>query len=271
MTKPNEEIATRPPANPLPVGSQQQFDRYLPVAALIPESEIEILRGDVSLVLVNAQTGADAVLARIDEVREALPKVSVPAIENITDLGLALAFAAGQIERYAAPASDVRAMISRASQLRTLLLGTADMLALAGVLPAPTVKKIREGRGSIDTAGDCVALAALYQENAAAVHGKVPFTTAEVAEAADVGSRLLAVLRPEAAARKPATKEVLDAATARNQLWTLFERTWENEIWRSGAWLFGRDVDEHVPPLLSRVVGKRASKDAPSDPGFVEE
>src|SRR5437870_1998456 len=84
-------------------------------------------------------------------------------------LGAGLAYAAGQVERYAPPPSDVKELLARAHRLRALLLKSADALAVAGMIPAAQVAKIREGRGSIDTAGDCVALAALFQKKAAAV------------------------------------------------------------------------------------------------------
>lgn len=57
---------------------------------------------------------------------------------------------------------------------------------------------------------------------------------------------------------------------ARDRLWTLFEWTWEARVWR--AWLLGRAVDEHVPPLQSRVVGKRAKVPAgPAAEGAAKE
>lgn len=130
---------------------------------------------------------------------------------------------------------------------------------LAGVLPAARIAKIREGRGPMDTVGDCVALAALFTKEAQAVRGKTPVTAAQVRETAEIGARLGAALRPKGARRK--VDDNLSAATdARDQLWTLFHRTWEDQVWRAGAWLFGRAVDRHVPPLHSRVVRKPRPK-----------
>ena len=108
-----------------------------------------------------------------------------------------------------------------------------------------------------------MALASLFEKNAAAVRGKVPFTAAQVKEAAEVGSRLLATLKPKSA-KKATAKDLTAAAEARDRLWTLFEKTWEQTIWRAGAWVFGRAVDQHVPALQSRVVGKRPAKVPPA-------
>ena len=78
-----------------------------------------------------------------------------------------------------------------------------------------------------------------------------------------MGSRLLAILKPASAGRKQRSKEAADMADKRDRFWTLFETTWEDQVWRAGAWVFKRDVDEYVPPLHSRVVGKRAAKPTP--------
>jgi len=266
---PTKQKAQTQPSGDAPslAGSQAQYERFLPKAKQLPAAEVKPLRNDASLLLANAGRGIDAVLEEADEVRAGLPKIKVAEIEALRDLGAALAYAAGQVDRFAPPPTDLKAMLARSVTLRALLIGTADVLVVAGILPAAQVKKIHEGKGAIDIAGDCVALAALFQKNAAAVRGKVPFTTAEVKEAAEVGSRLLAVLRPKAAGGKPAAKELTAATDVRDRLWTLFERGWEQNVWRAGAWLYGRAVDEHVPALASRAVGKKKAKPAPAPAG----
>jgi len=174
------------------------------------------------------------------------------------DCGAQDTYAAGQVERFAATPSDVKVLLAQAHKLRALLLTSADVLVLAGILPAASVAKIRQGKGSIDTAGDCVALAALFTKHADAITGKVPVTASHLQAADAVGSRLLRVLHPSSA-KRPTDKELVAASDARDRLWTLFERTWEDHVWRAGAWLFGRDVDQFVPLLMSRVVGRRAA------------
>ena len=61
-----------------------------------------------------------------------------------------------------------------------------------------------------------------------------------------------------------------DMVELRDRFWSLYAHTWEWQVWRAGAWLFARSVDEHVPPLLSRVVARRkpvGEEAAPSSPG----
>ncbi len=261
MSNENTPEATPRPDNagdPEPAGSHEQYDRWLPEARNIPAAQVRSLNADASLARANAKLGVDAVLPHSDRLKRELPGISVPAISDLSNLGLALAYAQIQVDRYAPPA-EVKKMLARASDLRGLLFSSADALAQAGVLPAAGVAKIREGRGGIDMAGDCVALAALFTKHALAVRGKTPVTAAQVRETAEIGARLGAALRPKGGRRK--VDEGLFLATdARNRLWTLFERTWEDQVWRAGAWLFGRAVDRHVPPLHSRVAPKPRPK-----------
>jgi len=50
--------------------------------------------------------------------------------------------------------------------------------------------------------------------------------------------------------------EQKDSIFIRDALWTLVEDGYDG-LWRAGAWLFGRGVDEHVPPLLSREIARK--------------
>ncbi|MBI5479012.1 MAG: hypothetical protein HY906_09160 [Deltaproteobacteria bacterium] len=249
-----------------PAGSQACYEAHLPAARKIPAAEVRPMRADLALALTNAHVGVDAVLGYVAQLKKELPRVAVVAIATLPDVGLGLAFAAGQVARYAPPPSGVQGWLKRAHQLRAVMLSSADALAAAGVLPAAALAKIHAGHGGIDTAGDCVALAALFQQHAAAIRGKTPVTAAHVREAAEVGTRLLAVLQPKGAKRKGGTSELKAATESRDRLWTLFERTWEDQVWRAGAWLFRRAVDQHVPPLQSRVGHKRPAKAAPPTP-----
>jgi hypothetical protein len=248
-----------------PVGSQAEYERLLPMAMKLSAAAVRPMRVEASLALQNGQRGVDAVLPCSAQISKDLPQVSLAAIEELSNMGLAVAYAAGQLDRLAPAPSETRALVARATELRALMLGAAQVLALAGVLPQVAIKKIRQGHGAIDAAGDCVALAALYQGNADAVRGKTPVSAAQVREASDLGSRLLTILKPASAGRKAKNKEAAEMADKRDRLWTLYESTWEDHVWRAGAWVFKREVDASVPSLHSRVVGKRVAK--PGAPG----
>lgn len=240
------------------VAGSAHYARYLPQAMALPESEVKSFRPDVSLATINAARGVEMVLGHASELAVALPRLDVGAVRTLGDLGSALAFAAAQVERFAPTPTNLKAQLVEARSVRALLLAGADMLVLTGVFPAGNVAKIRKGRGPIDTAGDCVALAALFTKYGAAATAKVAVTAADIQRADEVGSRLLRLLRP-GRAKKPVDKDLIAATDARDRLWTLFERTWQDNVWRAGAWLFGRDVEQYVPPLHSRVGGRRAA------------
>ena len=260
-SSPRPRRAAPPPAAPS-AGSAEHYQRFLPAAQALPPAEVRPLRLDFALALANAQRGVAAVLAHRDRLRAELPKLSLAAIDGLGGLGLAVTYAAGQVQRYAPAATGTRALLAQAQELRALLLASAEALARSGGLAPATVAKIREGRGPIDAAGDCVALAALFRRHSAAVRNKTPVTAAQLEQAAAVGSRLLAVLSPKGARRGPVA-EVAAATLIRDRLWTLFDQTWEREVWRAGAWLFGREVENRVPLLASRVVAKRPAKVKP--------
>lgn len=257
-----------PDDSPVPAGSQEKYDLLLPEALKIPAEQVRPLRADINLAVVNAQRGVEAVLGQSDRLQKELPGVSVASISGLSEIGLALAYAAGQVERWAPAQSDVKSLLATATELRSILLASADALARVGILSPAAVAKIHEGHGSIDIAGDCIALAALFTKSAEAVRGKSPVSAAQIREAAEVGTRLIALLRPGGTRRKSAASGDLATATnARDRLWTLFERTWEDQVWRAGAWLFGRKVDSQVPPLQSRVLRKRGAKPPKPTPG----
>jgi hypothetical protein len=247
------------PAASKPTSSQREYERFLPAAMALPAESVRPLRVDAELAVVNARRGASAVLEKERELRADLPKLSIARIRSLERLGLALGFAVAEVRRFAPPPSQVRQMLKRASELRALLLHSADALALAGLLNAAAVAKIHRGSGARDVAGDCVALATLFRDNAARLRGKSPVTAEHLGEAERAGSDLLGVIRPRGARRVP-PPALQQARQVRDRFWTLFVQTWEDEVWRAGAWLFRRDVDRHVPSLVTRAHRRRAKR-----------
>ena len=47
------------------------------------------------------------------------------------------------------------------------------------------------------------------------------------------------------------------------RVWTLLVRQYER-VWKDGAFMYGRQVDEFVPPLGSRVVVKHKADPVPA-------
>ncbi len=120
---------------------------------------------------------------------------------------------------------------------------------------------IHAGTGKIDTATDCIDLAALFRTYAAKVKGNTAVTTAEVAEAATLGSDLLKLLKPRTA-KKVRPADAKKAADVRDRLWTLVKQGYD-ALWRACAYLYGADdVVTRVPALQARTATTSTRKKA---------
>ncbi len=240
-------------------GSEAAYERFLDAARALPKADVERLAIDPAVAYHNVKAGVDAVLAREADVRK-LPGIDLRELRELPPLCLGLSFAALQIDRNSD--GQTRALLREAATLRRTLMTGAEALAAAGLLPAAAVAKIREGRGPLDQADDCVALSALFRKHAPALRGKTAVTAADTKRAAEVGTELRTRLKP-VRARRPGESE----AELRDRFWTLLVRGYD-KLWRAGAFVYGRrEIDERVPPLGSvpgRKGGKRAGGETPA-------
>nr|HEX4313817.1 hypothetical protein [Kofleriaceae bacterium] len=235
------------------------FQRYLARAMQIPDDQIRTPRSNFSNVVHNAAAGLDALAPHHDAIAK-LPDITVADIEEVREISKAYLFAVTRAQRTAPIVGDLRARIREAHKLRAAFVAKFEVLVLDGVVPASEVAGIRRGHGPIDAAGDCIALATLVHKHATAIAGHLKIDPADVLRASELGSQLLAELRSATAPakRKPTAADI----DARDRLWTLLETTWQQRVWRAGAWVFGHDVDDHIPALGSR----RVSKSKPAKP-----
>ncbi|MBS2032620.1 MAG: hypothetical protein JST54_32400 [Deltaproteobacteria bacterium] len=249
-------------------GSQALVQKFLKEAMAIPAKDVRPMNGDPQLAAKNARDGVNTLLPYAAQLRKELPKVQLDKLRAVPEMAQALIFAANQVTLTVAPAGQTKALVSQANQLRNVMLSSADSLANAAILPPTDVAKIHKGRGSMDAANDLIALAALFQKNAGKVKGKTPVDATMIKQADALGSQLLSLLQPAGAKRQnKKTAEQKRAADLRDRLWTLMLTTWDQHVWRSGAWIFGRDVDANVPPLLARAGTPRSSKDGSGNGG----
>ena len=241
-------------------GSQADYDAFLSVAMKVAATEIVLMRADPQLALHNLQIGIGNVLAEHPRLAT-LPETDVEQLASSVRIALAVIFAATQV----APAmggAGLAQRLARATALRALLLKTADALALAGLVPKAEVDTIRKGRGRLDAARDLVALAALFSKHGAALRGKHAVTAAQRTEAAGLGTELLTILKPGRAKRTRAKPAV--GTDERDRLWTLLVKR-HDQLWRAGAYLFGRElVDAKVPSLQASRGGRRKKVAAPT-------
>jgi hypothetical protein len=145
-------------------GSEEANQRFLAIAMKIPDGEILVARVDGTLVILNCATGVSALAPHRDFIQTLSSVISLDEIDSLADLGLAFQYSITKFERLAPVSKETKADISTASEIRSTLLAKADILVTAGIIPAAAVAAIRHGRGAIDTARDCLALAVLFRQ-----------------------------------------------------------------------------------------------------------
>jgi hypothetical protein len=245
------------------IGSQAAYDLFLPEAQKLPADKLSDYRADPQLAYQNVKRGASNVLAELTRIKHELPLADIEAVRTLPQVTQGLIFSALQVNRDVGSPGTIEALLDRAHPIRRKLLKSAEALAESKEIPEADVAPIRPGRGKVDTANDCVALAALFRKHAKKLAGKTAITGADIAEADEVGSKLQTLLKPKGtpADNRPAP-DLAAAVDNRNRFWTLVDQRHEM-MWRIGAWLWGHAVDEHVPPLQSRSV-ERASAEPPA-------
>ncbi|MDI1451068.1 hypothetical protein [Polyangium sp. 6x1] len=234
---------------------QKAFEKYLLAAKALPAADILPYRLDPDLALVNVTTGMKVVHDHQAVIAAHLPKIDLASLLALPELALATKYAALAAEQEAPSESLVQAKLSIARDLRGKLLSVAKGLAENGIVPQAEVDTIAAGRGLRDRAEDCVSLASLFRKHAAAVSGKHPLTTAQIDDAAEVGSWLVANLRPADAPPKPSTGPT-HAVEIRNRFATLLARA-HARLQVVAHYFHEDDWEERVPALGSRRVKRQ--------------
>jgi hypothetical protein len=251
------------------IDARAAFDRFLPAAMHLPKSGLVGFRGDPEVALGNVKIGVASVLAEQARVKNELPAVNISDVASMPELALALSYANLQASVPQKSGGEIVREIRAAQALRHTLLSIADGLAAAGLVPKREVDAIRAGQGSIDTAKDCVALGDLFERHGKAIAGKHAATAQMLNGARRVGAYLLENLKP-AQARKTLGKANAAEIEARDRLWTLLVQR-HDVLRRIGFWLWGAEIDAHVPALLrqrapSKGKGAKAAKKAAGAP-----
>lgn len=263
--KKNTGVGSKAAATPGAAGSEEAYERFVTKARALDASAVIPMRADPTTAHHNVNLAVPEVLAQEAAYKGELPKANWKQFKELPAIALAVVFAANRVDRNTGSTGEIAAMLSKARELREVLLTSAVALAAAGIIPARDVERIQEGKGFFDIAGDCSDLSALFRKHNAALKGKTHVTAAQIKEAGEVGAALLKVLRPASAKRsRKAPVEVANAADIRDRLWTLLVLGYR-ELRRVGMWIWMDEVDAHVPPLGSRASSgsRKAGGDAP--------
>jgi hypothetical protein len=224
------------------------YARFLPAADAIPSDQVKALRADAALALHNVEVGVRSVTGAREGIDAQIRGVDWRAIEGLPGLARAVCLAAARVESSVLPGVGVADKLSEARKLRVVLLKTAEALAEAGRLPVEAVEAIRAGHGFLDTANDCVDLAALFRKHRAKIAGLHALTAEQLARAAELGAELVLALKPRLAKAGEDAAAHARAVDARDRLWTLLLSE-HRELRRLGAFQWVDEVDSHVPPL----------------------
>ncbi len=260
-----EPTTALPVPTPADIGALQE--RFLPLARTVDARDVQEFVGDASLVYHNVELGTRNVVAEAGRIAAELPTVSLPLLHEAPLLAQVFTFSTRKVQRHLKSPGTTAQLLKRAYAVRETLLEAAKPLVRNGLLSKAEMDRILAGRGRIDAANDCVDLAALFRGQWATLQSKTLVTEADVQEAAEVGATLQTLLHPERARpRTELTAEMKETIDLRNRFWTVL-RNRHQLLWRVGAWLFGPEVDEKVPPLLSfRVVSKSTDRAPESVP-----
>ncbi|MDI3287474.1 hypothetical protein [Polyangium sp. 15x6] len=237
---------------------QKAHDKFLLAAKALPVDAILPYRLDPDLALVNVKTCMKVVHDHQAAIPTHLPKIDLASLLALPELALAAKYAALAAEQEAPSESQVQAKLSLARDLRGKLLSVAKGLAENGLVPQAEVDAIAAGRGVRDRAEDCVSLASLFRKHAAAINGKHPVTVAQIDEAAEVGSWLVATLRPADAPPKLSTGPT-QAVDLRNRFATLLVRA-HARLQVVAHYFHEDDWEERAPALNSRRVKPKSSE-----------
>lgn len=245
-------------------GSEEQYHRFLPLAQAVLQSEVRVFRGDPSLVYHNALEGVKNVTAHAPALRAQLPKEDFDRLASLPELVLALIFAVLHVEGTPEQPQTLRRDLEEARVLRRLLLKGFDALKEAGFFTQKEYDTIAAGKGPLDAANDCIALASKYRGKWSAIEKKTAVTPLQLARAAELGTKLQAHFK-SARTRRSGAKD--DAAAermdVRDRLWTLITQV-HDRLWSVGTLVYGRSIDDYVPALQAsrrvRTVETRAAE-----------
>ena len=235
---------------------ESAYAAILPEAMALQEHEIMIPRADFALLSHNFRTTAEVVDSAWDEVVVWIAKPDRSVITNAKVLSLALEKAVQDCVELASE-GVIQKKLSRAMELRSLLFAGADFGVALGLLDGAKVAYLHTGRGPRDAVEDLSALAPMFT---AEVRARIPaIEEATVEEAKVLAAELLLEIKPDAAKAKK--KGPAPAIEVRNRIFTLVSRSYDL-LWRYGAVVWGRAVDQRLPALH----GNRKAAPAPKAP-----
>ncbi len=228
------------------LSSKKAYDKFLAAARSVEASSVEECRADVAMAYHSAKRGVENLLSQ-EVALSHLPQVKLEELRTLPQLAQGLAFAVLQWHR-SLQAASFASLFEQAQRLRRKLLTAADALAETDLLPEADADAVRH-LSRHDVIGTCMAFSELLRRNESRISGRSPVIAADLEEAEQVVMKLREMLAPrEKTGEKQSLPALMEAAQVRDRFWTLLKQR-HDLLWRCGAWLYGREVEERVPPL----------------------
>ena len=270
-TPPKQPVARKPtPKQAAPTGAPfltqdpvAAYQHFLADAQAVPAASVVHLNIDPDLAVNNVALALPEFQQVQAAVLSAMPSAPVSRFLELPSLALAVLYASDQVVGQAST-GEIATRLAALNVLRAPTLAMLEIFANAavGLADAARVKAIRAGAGSLDKAHDAVNIAGYYTELGAAIAGKHPFTSAQLAQLAEDGQWLIQQLTPTGAV--PAPSAVDPAAVIRDQMWTLLSTRYDAMRAAASVVLGIANLDQHLPPLGTRVVRAKKAAAAPA-------
>jgi hypothetical protein len=256
-----------PAASP-PNAAADAFTKIEPELASTEALDAAHLPADFGAAVNAAMAAAPRIAEHRDAIVDQLPQHPIDQLDKLATYAQA-AWYAHLVHTYSSNGPEVaKALIEEATKLRDGLLIAAEALAHRNLLDADEVARIRKGSGTTDTAGDLVALAALFKDSWGKVSSKTAVERNEIDRAAELGPAVLVALH----AKKHAGKQV-DTEVQRAQAFTLLLNAYDacRQALAYLRWKDG-DADSIAPSLTKKRPGRKPGKkdEAEAAPEAVE-
>jgi hypothetical protein len=242
------------------LGSQMAYEAFLAAAKALEPNVLEECCIDIVLACQAVKVGVESVVGSAAVVVGKLPNVNVEELSMLPRLAQGLAYAALQVRREL-QSTSFGVLFERAQLLRRKLRKAAEALAEANLFPAADIDEVRLNPQR-EVLEDCLGLAALFRRNESAIAGRSPVASSDVREAELLVEKLRVMLGQAQDPSDGTAPSLIKVIEMRDRFWTLLKQRYD-VLWRCGAWLYGRAVDDRVPPLPSRVALVRKPRKAP--------
>jgi len=227
------------------------------VEGLNPD-EVREVKVEIGLAVHNAELGIDALLQHEDVLRVIYRKYVSPVL-MLRTLIAALLEAKQDVDDARPTRSGARELGWLVFADREKLLAQLTSWSVVGLVSRREVESIRENRGPVDAARGVLAMIALLDRSLDMKKRSLVSDDA-LGEMKTRAQKLLTLAQPRGRRRRT-NPELTRAIDTQARVWTLLVRQYDL-LWQEAVRIFGRKVDDHVPPLGSRVLSKRKAEEA---------